>query len=591
MIIDLFFIGTFILALSGLVCLHKIRESISLFKSMVLCFITELCIGAVIAQFYSILNLSIDLFSMGFGYAVIGIAIWLLIIKQHKIQRLIIKKVDAYAFLILTAAFVLIFLCVFTVDIKNVYVNSDPAVHFIKAMKVVETKKISSMYFGELYNAIFISLLSPFIERVNYYKAFILADSFANYINLLMFYVLAETVVKSKGMRLLLPFFSILYFLGWPFYSYVLGGFVYFGWGVTLFAYVIYLLLRIYKVNDIRENIRLIFLVVLGSFNVLICYMLFVPFLCLIILYCFNKIRKKNEIDLSRNAKIILGLVGILGAGVVLRIAYLGFFKGDVDYILQALNTDGWIHKDLYRDFVLFVPAYLYMLWKCWREKENNLLVGMTTIIIMLEIVALLACLLDYISPYYYYKAYYLLWVMAWLIFIDAVEYFKIKDKAIAVIYVITLVCPMVMTLSGIDAWLEEKGIDYDETANRHYPGMFPLLDRNEFFLSGEEDQFEDRDALIEACVYIEDYLFGEDIPLITGDGIGSVEWWYKGITQDESVYVVDEQEIAEALEKASEQYSYFLLHENTEIYRQNVKMFQIYDRVYSNGYYGIYKF
>ena len=62
------------------------------------------------------------------------------------------------------------------------------------------------------------------------------------------------------------PIITLMYFAGWPLYNYVLGGFVYWGIGVTLAALGIYLL-RLYP--DYKEYQKhMIALIVLLLYNI-----------------------------------------------------------------------------------------------------------------------------------------------------------------------------------------------------------------------------------------------------------------------------------------------------------------------------------
>ena len=590
MMIIVFFAMAFCALLFGMVSIYKVPERLSLLKSIVICFITELCFGAVIAEVYSLLGISICLMNMGIAYLVMGSVIWLIIVRQRKIQPLGLGKTDVYSFLVIGIGFLIIFLSVFTPRIFNVYINSDPASHYAHALSVLDTGKISSMYFAELYNGLVLEIFQSFIVRLNLYKAFIIADSCANLINIFMFYTLASTICKSRIGKLVTPFLSLLYFLGWPFFSYALGGFVYYGWGVTLFAYVVFLLMQLYESTNKRNQITLFLLIICGCYSTLVCYMLFVPILAFIVLIGFILVGKKNNIVISKKLKlgIIVGI--ILGAVIIFEICFLGFFGGDLTYVFSALKTDGWIHKELYRDFVVLMPAVLYMGWYYYKNKKVNFVSISANVSLLYILITFFFCLCGVLSAYYYYKPYYLLWFFAWLMCLEAMEHFMERDKAIVFIYGITMIFPMLMTLSGIDAKLAEQGIVYDESGNRHYPSLMPILDRNEYFLSNEERNLEDRNALLEVCDYINSQFSEEDkVTLITSDGC--VENWYPNFTGKESISAMSGEDMQKVLAEYKEEGGkYIVIHKNTRVYQENEFILENFgDMYFDNGYYGVY--
>lgn len=176
-----------------------------------------------------------------------------------------------------------------------------------------------------------------------------------------------------------------------------------------------------------------------------------------------------------------------------------------------------------------------------------------------------------------------------WLVFIDAMEYFWRYDKSITVIYSATVLLPMILTLSGGDAWLAKKEIVFDERGNRHYTGIMSLLDRNEHFLSGTEQNYEDKDALIDIYVELQSKYDSEQITLISADGVGCSDMWYEQITGCHSIAVTSRTEYEEALETVFQQNDKVLIHENSELFRQCIDVVEDYEVILSNGYYGLY--
>ena len=199
-------------------------------------------------------------------------------------------------------------------------------------------------------------------------------------------------------------------------------------------------------------------------------------------------------------------------------------------------------------------------------------------------------CFAGIISPYYYYKTYYLFWALLWLINIYAIDYFMQKDMAIVIAYGMPFLFAVFMTLSGWDWRLAKKGIIVDEVSFRHMPSLFSIYDRAEIFISQEDDN-SDKAGLSDICQYIDNNYPEEEnnIPLIyTQYYLGP---WYLTYTGAESVYAPEPEEMEEAVRKMkSEGYHYIVIHQNSDAYRSLVSLFERYDLLYTNGYYGLYR-
>lgn len=586
--IRIFFVLSFLLFLSGMILIYKVPERVSLFRSMVICYITELCLGAIVVGIFSIIGIPIGLTALGMAYFIMGVSAWGVIIRQKKVQKVAIINWDIYSALIIILWFSIIFVKVFSPTILNVYTNGDPAEHFQSALRVLDTGKVSAMYFAEAYNAVIMELLEPFLLRLTLYKAFILADSFANLVNVFMFYCLIATFVKSKFAKAIVPLLSCLYFLGWPFFSYAIGGFVYFGWGVTLFAYVVYLLAKLYESEDRRNQIILIGLVLIGGFSLLVCYLLFVVILAGIVLLSLMCTANKNGLAVSKKHVLKIGIAILLSAIGIFAFCFWGYFKGDLTYILRSLRRDGGIAKELYQDFVFLMPGVFYMGWRYIRNKEVNIIYISVSVILAYICLTFIMCLCGVLSPYYYYKSYYLLWFFAWVINIAFIEYLFAKDRVMLFSCGGTLLLAIFITLSGIDSKLAQKRIVVDEVTSRLYPSPFPIWDRMEIFI-GQKKHLEDNAALIDVSQYINETIpENVEVPIIVE--LYWAEMWYDTYTGNSGIYIASDEEYVKAIQDCIDDgYQYFVLYQNTYRYRDNKELLSDYENVYDNGYYGVY--
>lgn len=579
--ISLFFVVSFVCFLSGLVLVYKVPEGVSLFRSVIICIITELCFGAVVVGIYSLVGVPIHLISLSIAYLIMGAAVWGIILYQRKVQRLEILKVDVYSMIIIILWFLGIFIIVFSPSILLVYINSDPAVHYKNALNVLNTGRVSAMYFAETYNGIVMGLLSPFLTKYSLYKAFILADSFANLLNVFMFYCLVSPFVKSRFTKMLVPFLCFLYFAGWPFQSYVSGGFVYFVWGVTLFSYVVYMMIKLYESKERRIQLVLLGLVLLGCFSVLVCYLLFITILAPLVLISLMCIAKKKNIVVYSKYKIRIVITILLMAFGVFSFCFWGYFHGDMARVFETLRIDGGIHKELYQDFLFLLPAVFYMGWNYIKNKENNIIFISVSVTLVYIIFSFVICLCGIMSPYYYFKSYYLLWVFVWIMNILFVEYWIERDKMILFSYGGMLIFAGLMALSGVGSALEKKGV-------ATYSSAVPIWDAMQLFIA-QEHYMADKDALRDLSKYI-DETFPEEVNIPMLGDTYFLNIWYNSFTDNDSIYITSGEVLAESIEECKEMgYQYVVVYQNTERYWDNRELLNGYESVYNNGYYGIY--
>lgn len=586
MITQLLFIIGFILLLFGMLFSYKVSYKVSLFRSIIICYYIELCLGAMLAMIYSVVHIPIHLLSVGIGYFVLGVALWIIIIYKKQTQQLRIYKIDIYTFIIITIFFILLFVKLFTTNISNIYTNSDPAAHYKMALEVVRTGKVTRMYFSSLFNGLVIELLQPFMQEISSYKAFILADTFSNYTNLLIFYVLLTTVLRSNILKYLCPFISILYFMGWPFHSYVVGGFVYFQTGIALFACVIYFV-YLYRHSDSHKNkMVLLGLIVLGVFSETICYMLFTPILCLILLVEGVTIIKEEKIIVSKKLILYGGIGTITLLLILFGVGYFGYFGGNVKSVFEGLQNEGGIHQELYKDFAFLFFPVIYMLWH--RHWYKDLFCIVLTVVLFVTMAMLGARILGVISSYYYYKLYYLIWFYAFLITVEAFECWAQQERNFLYTYVITIIFMVVMLFVEQTSFLGKYHLDSANSST-----LFPLYDANLRFIRDSSETGE-RAALRYVSKYIDENLSDVKIPYIYSTENYNDAPWYEAFTLNE-IYCVDREsteQLQNMLQRLQDSgYKYFLImrtsdcYINSEEYIRNKIQTGEYEIIYSDGY------
>lgn len=594
MVAQIIFAAAFLLLLAAQVCVYKTEEKVSLFRSLIICYITQLCLGAVLAGLYSIVKIPIGLISIGVGFFVLAAILWGWIIYHRQVQKLALYAVDVYAFLVITALFVLVFLWVFTPELLLVYKNSDPGTHYGLALRVLKTGQIKRMYFAELYNSLIMGMFQPFMAEISLYKAFILADTFSTYVNLLMFYVLLTTVFQSKLLKVLAPVLTVLYFLGWPFYSYVAGGYVYFGIGITLFMYCIYLLILWGKSGEALQKKALAGMLVQGIFGLTVCYMLFTPILCLVFLVCGCYILKEKKIVIPK--KVLFSAGGaVLAVGIVLFcVCFFGYFGGNAGRIFSSLRLEGGIHREPYKDFLFLLPPVIFMCRYYYKQRKTNYIFLTYVSIAGCTAAAFFVCFAGFMSGYYYYKLYYLNWCFLWLVAAQAIEYFWKERKIALYAYGIPVFAAVLLFFLGGEEYLASRNL-----MNGNSPSLFPLYSVTVEYIETSEETPE-MDALRSVSVYINENLpdAEQGIPLLVSLDKYNYPTWYQAFTgyTGKTANRTNQEGSGKNLDSMladmeAEGYEYFCVLKTADCYQANKEAVDAYETLYDDGYFGLYKF
>ena len=253
----------------------------------------------------------------------------------------------------------------------------------------------------------------------------------------LVFYILIMDKIKGKLGFVLTMFLIWLFMFAYPYNSYMYG-FSYLSVGVMFVEALILIVQMLFskeKINDIFITVLIAFL----SMGVIFSYCLFVPgVFAAICIYVFIKDLKLDKKKVLKFFSIrTLILTGILLIITALGIGYLfipTFFITDQSNLVEALKNPGGMYSELYANFefyILFGILYVVDLVLKIRKKEFELefLDLFTWIFGAYFVVVWLGMFLGFVSDYYFFKMYYVIWVCILAITIKLVN--KYIDKKI----------------------------------------------------------------------------------------------------------------------------------------------------------------
>lgn len=514
MIVSIYFGVSFLVCYVLLLMFKKNDRRLSITNHLVLTYIGQLCIGAVYALPLSLISVPVNLVTMAVLYNLLSAFLLVYLLKRREWQKYYFDLYDTINFVIMILFIGFVFWRVFSFDINLSYFNTDIANHFEFAMNIVRTGKLNSMYFASLNNALFIQFMEPVFSGIYTYKSMIIAETVSNCLSGMIFYVLISYPKRSVRFKMVSPIITILYFAGWPLYQYALGGFVYWGIGVTLFLFGLYLLYLYRDFQNVRKQVMIALLVVV--YCVAICYVLFVPYVVAIYLLCLLSVNIKEGKNYERIKRLLpIACIVSVVAVVVMAAVLIGYFK-DVDFFFTSLARDGGIHKEVYRDYIYFIPLICYLGSQLRKKKEFNLNYFCLLCYTFFVIISLVLCFAGIVSPYYYYKFYFILWALVWLVVCDAVDKILVAQDTWLYSYAGVLFFLCAFTFTPLEEKFIEKGLIQDSVVE------FPLYSAVGSYLKNPAETNFDDPEYWEVMEYLENAELV--LPIVTDE---EYSYWY----------------------------------------------------------------
>lgn len=492
---------------------------------LVLSIVIALCHGAVFAGIIDLIHIPVNLYSMGAIFALTAGVIWFLIRKSGTKQEYLWDKFDVIASAVITTCVWAVLMKIFTPELHYAYFNSDAGLHLKEATAIVRSQELFGMYFNHLYNALIIELIMPFIKTVNWYKGYVLADCIFLWMEMMVFFVLIRRYMTSKAAKGFSLLIMIAYFMGYPFQSFYYS-FVYWGLGTMLVAFVL-ISLRLYEEAEIERKYT-IYMLMIGCFGVMTCYMLFAPVTFIAVFFYLLVIAKREgKIFTGKNVLLALKIfvVPVLLGGYF---CLYGFFFSSGTSVSDALNNQGGIYTELYMDFFWTFFLVFFALVHLLRTRKR-LTPDVTFFLAFFAFTGgmLLLTLTHYVSTYYYYKSYYPLWMLCWLLSFYAISVMIKQAKEALIAYLMLVAMFVFLNFSTFEYRVVTSSENI--TGALHSPAFFTLFQNNWSFIS--RDHGDQDPAKLDLYEYIlENHSDQVMIPLMTEDLDYGETYFYEGV-------------------------------------------------------------
>lgn len=447
----IYIISMIILGIAFMLC-KKSNEKLSFIKWITILFLTILSYNIVVAMFFGLLALKLNLLIFSLINLLISFLLGFNAIKNKDFQKYYYSKFEILGFIIIALLF-----CVMLVKdmkIQNgdiVHIAIDSSIHYRAAkhysdslMAFINVQDKTFFDFNIMQTGAYINdgLLMHVVtnltgEKITYphiYEFFECLMVFMCGVGLYGIFV--NKIEGRLGFVLSLAFY-LLYIYGYPYNSY-LYGFSYLTVGLVNTLAIIGIVDLLYSKERINR-LFVICLIVINCFGLIFSYCLFAPIMfAAICIYCFIKDIKSDEkaflkIFKSRTiiVSILLFIIAIIGVFYFIIPAH--FINGQ-EPVSDAIKNDGAIYKELWRNEIYYVPfaiLYAFTFIKGILKKNRTLefLDVFSILYVGFYLLMYIAMRKSLISPYYFHKTYSVLWIIIFSITIKLINKYLYTSK------------------------------------------------------------------------------------------------------------------------------------------------------------------
>ncbi len=533
------------------------------------------CYQVLIGAILNLIHIPVNIISIGIFNLILAMFLWYLIIRKQYRQKYRYEVIDGVYLVVLLVVVGAFALQRYGIDLHIHYLTIDPAAHLKSAMDVVRKQQVDTMFYASLNNALLIEMLGVTASSVGYYyKIFVLADVMHLFLAGLMFFGVIRRYCQDNFLKIAGVVLSIVYLLGYPLNSTIFG-FVYLGMGVTLIAYL-------FTLTDefIRGNLHKwtnIILLSLGCLGIFQAYVLFMPVTFFAILTCIL-VKQFQHKKLFSVDTVVTGLAIFLIPCVIgLVYTYLGIFGGDTS-VGSAIAGEGAIYRDLYSNFVWLAPLALYGCWGQIKERKNRL--GLYLLPFLMGFILMLFArgMQHTVSSYYYFKNYYLLWMVVFVLAFIGISYVEKKTRFLIVSGFAVWSFTMFLMVFNIENGIHEKSELYCSWSkagtyndvysfNKETLGLpFYQLEKIQLYQHAITECLDKGEELVPLAGYWEDCYWMEGI---TNQRLNGFDYWN-----------YDDETFFENLEKRA---NYVMVLTDNDFYKNHAEYFDSLERIYEN--------
>ena len=388
------------------------------------------CYHCLTAAFIDLVHIPVNIVTAGILDVLAGCFFWWQIYKKKVVQKYIFAWID----LVFTIT-VIVILAIFTkihyggIALNINYLTIDPSNHYRAAMDVLNGQSITSMFYETIWNGYFIELLGP-LKSMDYYSQFFVLSEVINLgLSGFIFYGIVRRHVKDQYSAIVGYVLAIMYMIGYPMCS-AYYGFVYLGMGVTVIGLLI-ILTDMYLKEEVNKRLN-VGLLMLGCLAIFECYVMFMPIVFFAIISCIFVKKWQQKQLVSKDTVITCLAVFLIPCIIGFVYTYAGVFSEGVT-VSNAIVNEGACYRDLFSNFVFYAPLAIIGYIILCRRKENNIMLFLTPYTIIFVLGLFLKTVTGKASTYYYYKMYFMLWLIAFVLMFYGALYAEKQTRQLIV--------------------------------------------------------------------------------------------------------------------------------------------------------------
>ena len=438
----------------------------------VMSFIVILCYHALAAAVFNLIKLPINLWSIGCANILGSLILWRTILKDKLIQKYFWRKKDIIAVVILLLPVLAVSINQFGIGLNINYAVADGATHYRLALEVLLEHRVRGMFFAPLNNALFLEIFSPFVKSTRLFHVFVLSDILMNYLAGIVFYSVIADKIDSKwewGVALIIALF---YWLGYP-RNNLLYGFNYLGISIILILFVAWIVL-VYLENKMNKDISIV-LISLGCYSIGICYSLFAPVvfcsICAAISIQIWRRREKGNNNWIKRFIIDNLKIFLIPCIVIFIYSFVGFFgiQGSGEAIGSSISTEGAIYRDLFSNFIFWIPFAVLGIYKMIKDKINDSMLFYAVFLAVFLFILGLGGMRLKVSSYYYYKNYFFVSIIIFYFSYIGIKFLMKNNKEYVFVSLGLLVILGAMTIFSIEERIQRRNILFAPVSKSQY--------------------------------------------------------------------------------------------------------------------------
>lgn len=477
--------------------------------------ITMICYNTFITFILSTLQIKMTLTNLSIILIIISGIFSFIIYKNKKIQRYYIEKKDIIVCIIVIIAIIIIAYMQYGFPFSIKYSITDGLIHYDATINFCNTSNLLKgitisntigMYTSETFmtasyvnSGIFIKSMSCFITNAQeQYSAFVIFDLLVFYISCMLFYFLVKGNKKKKSNFIIAIVFLFFYIIGYQLNS-LFSGFCYLSIGLAIMISIIIYMKELYYYR-LRYKTNLLIIMLL-NFGLFFSYFFFVPifYLAIFLTQIIKKKKRKKEKIITQNNIITYMYIFIIPFICGIYYFFLkGIFQNKIIIIEQSINVDGYIYSNFITNFIFFIPFVIYFLIDKIKKKEFSFEFNLFLIEILFLITLGIGNICGLVSNYYFYKAYYLLWIIVLVTSARAVN-MLIKKRKINKIIITYFAIYLIVGIISVSIFKESLIIFdvYNDNIKKLEDKDIILIDKSFFeIVDYSNNNIEDKDKI-----------------------------------------------------------------------------------------------